>query len=165
MHKQLSEIWRLRSIALSLIVLIGLMDQLSKHWVLGHLMPYAPYPICPHFNLTLAFNTGAAFSFLSGTQVWRMWFFVGTIIVVGAFLIRWLFRLKPSQSGLACALGLILGGALSNLIDRLTLFQVVDFLDVYYGSHHWPVFNIADSAICIGAGLLWFYSEHSYGKQ
>lgn len=137
---------------LSLVVL-GL-DQLSKYAAAIWLNPYQPKPIMPMVNLTLAYNTGAAFSFLSGVGGWNRWFFASFSIAMSIVLIVWLIRL-PKQAVLqSLAVSLILGGAVGNLYDRAFLGHVIDFIDVYYKNHHWPVFNLADSAICLGAVLL-----------
>lgn len=110
------------------------------------------------FNLTLVHNYGAAFSFLADQSGWQRWFFTITSTVISLVLIIWLYRLKKSEKLLAIALALVLGGAIGNLWDRVTLGYVVDFLDVYIqtstGEWHWPAFNIADSAISIGAAFL-----------
>jgi signal peptidase II len=136
----------------SLVVL--LLDQLSKYGAVSRLAPYQPDAIFPMFNLTLAYNTGAAFSFLSGTGNWHHWFFGGFSVVMSLALAIWLIR-SPSKAKLQpLALSLILGGAIGNLYDRVTLGHVIDFIDVYYKNYHWPVFNLADAAICIGAFLL-----------
>ena len=106
------------------------------------------------FNLTLAHNYGAAFSFLADQPGWQRWFFTITSIVISLVLLYWLKTLKAEEKMLAIGLVLVLGGAIGNLWDRITLGYVVDFLDVYYQQWHWPAFNVADSAICIGAVLL-----------
>lgn len=131
---------------------VVLLDQLSKYTAMKFLVAYQPLPVLPFFNLTLAYNRGAAFSFLSTAGEWHWWFFVifGFLMSVG-LTIGLIRTKKPLQQ---VAFGLILGGALGNLIDRIVFGSVVDFLDVYYKTHHWPVFNLADSAICIGAFLL-----------
>lgn len=137
---------------LALVVIIA--DQWSKQWAVTSLEPYQPEHLIPMVNLTLAFNTGAAFSFLSGVGGWHRWFFALFSMVMSGILITWLIRL-PAKAILPClALSLILGGAIGNLYDRAMLGHVIDFIDVYYNNHHWPVFNLADSAICLGAFLL-----------
>lgn len=133
---------------------IILLDQASKYWAITSLSPLEPKDILPVLSLTLAYNTGAAFSFLSGAGDWHQWFFVGFSSIMSLVLIGWMFRAKQSSYLLLLALSLILGGALGNLIDRLALGHVIDFIDVYYKQYHWPVFNLADTAICIGAALL-----------
>lgn len=105
----------------------------------------------PGFNFTLMHNTGAAFSFLNDAGGWQRWFFTVVALLVSAVLLVWLHRLPKDNRWLAVALALILGGALGNVYDRMTLGYVVDFIDVYYGTYHWPAFNIADSAISVGA--------------
>jgi signal peptidase II len=137
---------------LSMAVVV--LDQLSKQWALEHLSPYQPDAIFPMLNFTLAYNTGAAFSFLSGTGGWHRWFFAGFSIVMSGVLIAWLVRLGKEAKLQTLALSLILGGAIGNLYDRAFFGYVVDFIDVYYKNHHWPVFNFADTAICAGAFLL-----------
>jgi signal peptidase II len=91
---------------------------------------------------------------LSDAGGWQRWFFAALTIVVAIIIVAWLMRLRPGQRWLAAALSLVLGGALGNLWDRLVIGAVVDFIDVYYGSWHWPAFNLADSAICVGAVML-----------
>ncbi|MDG4604451.1 MAG: signal peptidase II, partial [Candidatus Contendobacter sp.] len=108
----------------------------------------------PSFNLLLTYNTGAAFSFLADAGGWQRWFFLGLGLMVSIGLLIWLGRLKPAEKRLAAALALILGGAVGNLIDRIWLGQVIDFIQLYYDRWYWPAFNIADSAITLGAVLL-----------
>ena len=110
-------------------------------------------PIVPCLNFTLAFNTGAAFSFLSGAGGWHRWFFASFSVLMSIVLMIWLYR-TPAQSKLLCAaISFVLGGAVGNLIDRAFYGYVVDFIDVYYQHHHFATFNIADAAISIGAAL------------
>ena len=135
-----------------LALAIVFIDQASKYWALQALAPYQPEAVFPLFNLTLAFNSGAAFSFLSGAGEWHRWFFTGFSLIMSAALIIGIIRSTPTLQLLA--LSLILGGAVGNLIDRAFVGHVIDFIDIYYKNHHWPVFNIADSTICIGAFLL-----------
>jgi signal peptidase II len=107
--------------------------------------------VFPGFKFTLMHNEGAAFSFLNDAGGWQRWFFTVIALGVSGFIVVWLKKLPKDQVWMAVALSLILGGALGNVYDRITLGYVVDFIDVYYGDAHWPAFNIADSAICIGA--------------
>lgn len=130
------------------------LDQLSKYMATASLDPYQPVGVLPFFNLTLMFNTGAAFSFLSTAAGWQRWFFTLVALAVCVVLVVWLKRLRPGETWVAVALSLILGGALGNVWDRLWLGHVVDFLDFYVGSWHWPAFNVADSAITVGAIML-----------
>ena len=119
-----------------------------------------PVAVISGFNLTLMHNTGAAFSFLGDAGGWQRWFFICLTVVVSTFIFIWLRGLKPSQRWIACALALILGGALGNLWDRISLGYVVDFIDISLSFlpwrifNPWPAFNVADSAITIGATML-----------
>jgi len=133
--------------------LVIVLDQLSKWLMTSWLSLYETVAIVPYFNLTMAHNTGAAFSFLAGAGGWQRWFFVCVTTVISVGLFIWLNKLAKTKLE-AVSVSLILGGAIGNVIDRLYFGYVIDFLDVYYGSYHWPAFNIADSAIVIGAALL-----------
>ena len=137
---------------LSAVVLI--LDQCSKLIADSLLQFNQPVPLLPFLDLRKVYNPGAAFSFLSDASGWQRWFFVGLTLFVSLVLIVWLRRLQAGQERLALALALILGGAAGNLIDRVVYGYVIDFIDLYYGNWHWPVFNLADSAITLGAGLL-----------
>jgi signal peptidase II len=137
---------------LSGVVLI--LDQCSK-WFADSLMgPHDAIPLLPFLALRKAYNPGAAFSFLSDASGWQRWFFVGLALLVIGLLMAWLPRLPRGQFRMALALALILGGAAGNLIDRVLYGHVIDFIDLYYRDWHWPTFNIADSAITLGAALL-----------
>lgn len=136
-------------------VLVIVADQISKYVVSMQLEPYQSYDVMPMLNLTLAYNTGAAFSFLSSAGDWHHLFFMGFSTIVSLGLIVWIVRLPKQAAKIQyTALALILGGAVANLIDRIKFGYVIDFIDVYYKNHHWPIFNIADSAITIGTLLL-----------
>lgn len=137
---------------LSGVVLI--LDQCSKLIADALLQFNQPVPLLPFLDLRKVYNPGAAFSFLSDASGWQRWFFVGLTLFVSLVLAVWLRRLQAGQARLALALSLILGGALGNLIDRVVYGYVIDFIDLYYGDWHWPVFNVADSAITVGASLL-----------
>lgn len=137
-----------------LSVVVIALDQASKAVAVATLTPGESLGVLPSFNLTLMYNTGAAFSFLSNADGWQRWLFAGIAVVVSVIIVGWLRKLHTGARWQAAALALILGGALGNLWDRLVLGHVVDFLDVYYGQAHWPAFNIADSAIVVGAGML-----------
>jgi signal peptidase II len=139
---------------LNLSAVIILLDQLSKWIVSAQLDLYDSIAVMPSFNLVLAHNYGAAFSFLAGAGGWQRWFFTGLAIIVAVVLTVWMSRLKSEAKWEAISLALILGGAIGNVIDRVLHGYVIDFIDVYYGSYHWPAFNIADSAICVGAVML-----------
>jgi signal peptidase II len=137
---------------LSLLAVI--LDQWSKLAIADSMQLYQSIPIMPYFNLTYVHNTGAAFSFLSEAGGWQRWFFAGLALAISAVIAVWLARLKSHETFLAIALSLVLGGAIGNLIDRLAYGYVIDFLDVYYQTWHWPAFNIADSAITLGVILM-----------
>ena len=139
---------------LCLAALVVGLDQWTKHLADTLLELHQPVSIMPHLNFTLIFNPGAAFSFLSNADGWQRWFFSGLSIVISVFIVVWLRSTARDQAWMSCALSLVLGGALGNLWDRLTLGVVVDFIDVYWATWHWPAFNIADSAICVGAIML-----------
>lgn len=137
-----------------LAVLIVVLDQLTKQWVSSSFSYGESLELLPFLNLTLVHNMGAAFSFLSDAGGWQRWFFAIVSLLVSVVLIVWLSRLPARQYLLATALALVLGGAVGNLWDRVFLGYVVDFVDVYYQKYHWPAFNVADTAITIGAILL-----------
>jgi len=141
-----------------------LIDQYTKMLALEYLEYASPIPVANNLNWTLLFNTGAAFSFLADAGGWQHWLLGGLAVVVSIFIVIYLIQLPKESKLLAFALALVLGGAVGNVYDRFTLGYVVDFIDVYlhecgvarslFPSCHWPVFNIADSAICVGAILL-----------
>jgi signal peptidase II len=137
-----------------LSALVITLDLLTKSVASHYLVLHQPLPVFPGFNWTLMHNTGAAFSFLSDASGWQRWFFSIIAIVVSVGITVWLKRLQPNQVWLAVSLALILGGALGNVWDRLTLGYVVDFIQVYYDKWAWPAFNVADSAITVGAVIL-----------
>ncbi len=137
------------------------LDYASKHFMLYHFEPYQPWIITSFFNFTLAFNKGAAFSFLNGASGWQNLFFIGIGGIVSIVLLVWLYRLTQSEKWQALAISLILGGAWGNIFDRLHYGYVIDFLDFHISQYHWPIFNIADSAICMGALLMVFSSWSS----
>ena len=135
-------------------MLIIVLDQVTKSVAVQWLTLNQAYPVFPGFNLTLVHNPGAAFSFLRDAGGWQRYFFIVLTTVISVVLLVWLARLPPGRALLAGALALVLGGAAGNLWDRLQYGYVVDFIQVYYDKWHWPVFNIADSAITLGAALL-----------
>ena len=143
-------------LALSLLVIV--LDQASKWLALAWLAPYEPKAVIDGLrNWTLAFNSGAAFSFLAGGGGWQRWLFTALAVGVSTVLMVWLARLARGDWRNAAPLALIIGGALGNLNDRLRLGHVVDFIDAHWGSALWPAFNLADSAISIGAVMLIAY--------
>ena len=137
-----------------LSVLAVILDQISKQVANAQLVLHHSLAIFPGFNFTLIYNEGAAFSFLSNAGGWQRWFFTILSIVISGVLFVWLKKLDHSKRMLAAGLAFILGGAIGNLIDRIVYGHVIDFIDVYYKSYHWPAFNLADSAITLGAALL-----------
>lgn len=134
--------------------LVVILDQITKVIAESNLDYRIPVDVFTGLNMTLVYNKGAAFSFLSDAGGWQRWFFMALSLVISIMLVVWLRQLDQSRTYLAWGLALILGGAVGNLIDRSLYGHVIDFIDVYYSSWHWPAFNIADSAITIGAGLL-----------
>jgi signal peptidase II len=128
-------------------------DHLTKWWVSSTLAFQEAIPVLPFFSLVRVHNTGAAFSFLADAGGWQRWFFIAVGIVATVIIVRLLKR-HAHEPRLAFALALVLGGALGNVIDRVVLGHVVDFLYFHYGSFAWPAFNVADSAITVGAALL-----------
>ncbi len=143
--------WRWLPLTAGVIVL----DQFTKLQIVKHLQLYERIEVLPVLDITRLHNTGAAFSMLAGESGWQRWFFALLALAVGAAIIVWLGRLKArSQWLLSCSLSLILAGALGNLTDRLRLGHVIDFVHVHWGDAYFAAFNVADSAITIGAGLL-----------
>jgi len=136
----------------SLAVIIA--DQVTKIAVVAGLGPGSSVELIPTLDLVLVYNTGAAFSFLSTAGGWQRWFFIGIAVVVCGFILHWMRELPRRARWYPLALALILGGAVGNVIDRVRIGAVVDFIDFHVGDWHWPAFNVADSAICVGAALL-----------
>jgi len=136
-----------------LSALVLALDLWTKSLAESALQLYQRIEVLPFFNFTLAYNSGAAFSFLADAGGWQRWFFAVIALVATLVIIAWLLRLRAERM-VALALSLILGGAVGNLWDRLTLGHVVDFLDFHWAGYHFPAFNIADSAITVGAILL-----------
>lgn len=129
------------------------LDQASKLMILATFRQGEFLPLTGFFNLVLAFNPGAAFSFLADAGGWQKWLFTLLALAVSAWIIQEL-RQHPEQGLVNFALSLVMGGAIGNVIDRIAYGAVVDFLDFYLGTWHWPAFNVADAAICAGVGLL-----------
>ena len=140
---------------LSLSALVIALDQLSKAWLSSHFVFGEGMPVTSFFNLVLAHNQGAAFSFLDDAGGWQRWMFSAIAVIASAWIV-WLLRKHGGQKLFCFGLAMILGGALGNLIDRIAYGYVVDFLDFYWNAYHFPAFNLADSAITCGAAvLLW----------
>lgn len=130
------------------------LDQLTKWWAVAAIDPLQPETVIPGLlDLVLVHNRGAAFGFLNRSDIqWQFWLFLGAT-VVAAVAIMALLRSSRFNAWLSAGLGLVLGGALGNLVDRIRFRAVIDFVDVYVGQWHWPAFNVADMAICVGAFL------------
>ena len=138
---------------LALALLLFLLDQLTKVLILGSFEHGQARTITSFFNLVRVHNSGAAFSFLAGASGWQRWFFTG-IAVAATVLIVYLLRAHPTQRLFCLALACILGGAVGNAVDRLLHGHVIDFLDFHWAGWHFPAFNLADSAITLGAACL-----------
>ncbi|HEY4449329.1 MAG TPA: signal peptidase II [Steroidobacteraceae bacterium] len=148
-----------RWLPLSLAVIVA--DRIVKLWMIHHFAPLERVHVLKVLDIILTYNTGAAFSFLADASGWQRWLFVLLAFGVSAALIVWMRRLDARVHGLlACGLALIVGGALGNMIDRIATGRVVDFIHVHWGAHYFPAFNIADSAITIGAALLLLDAWH-----
>lgn len=143
---QLNWLW------LSLGVVI--FDQFTKQIAEAQLSLHQAINVMPYFDWYLTYNTGAAFSLLADAGGWQRWFFTVIAIVVSAVLVQWIRKLSREDRLTALSLSLILGGAIGNLIDRILLGHVIDYIQVWLGSYPFPAFNIADAAISVGAALL-----------
>ncbi len=164
--KQKNLIW------LWISVVVIAIDGLTKYLALHYLVYDESVRVMPLVNLTLVYNPGAAFSFLSTQNGWQQWLFILIALVISCVIFIWLYRMQTKDTWLAIALSLILGGAIGNLWDRLIYGHVIDFIDVYVKDWHWPVFNVADSAIVIGAIMILFAvfrtgekERHKYQSQ
>lgn len=144
----MSWVWLL----VSAVVIV--LDWQTKQWASQALELYRPQEVFSWFNMTLAHNYGAAFSFLADAGGWQRWFFVVLAVAISLVLLVWLIRLPRREWMTGLGLGLILGGAVGNVVDRIRLGYVVDFIDVHFAGWHYPAFNIADSAITCGVILL-----------
>ena len=137
-----------------LVVLIVAADLLTKY-LANTGLPYGiPHPQLPVFDLTLLYNKGAAFSFLADANGWQRWFFALVALIVSGVLLVWMYRTPRAQRWLGCSLALVLGGALGNLYDRVVQGYVIDFISLHYNNYYFPAFNLADTAITIGAVML-----------
>lgn len=134
--------------------LVVLLDQLAKRIAESQLTPHQAVNLFPYFDWYLTYNTGAAFSLLADAGGWQRWFFTITAIVISAIIFLWIKKLPAEDTTTAISLSLILGGAIGNLIDRIFLGHVIDYIQVWLGNYPWPAFNIADAAISIGAAML-----------
>ena len=130
------------------------MDQATKQIAEAVLTPHQPVNLLPYFDWYLTYNTGAAFSLLADAGGWQRWLFTVIAIVISIVIVQWLRKLPGEETLTALSLSLILGGAIGNLIDRILLGHVIDYIQVWLGSYPFPAFNIADAAISVGAALL-----------
>lgn len=145
-----------------LSVLILLLDRESKSWILGHVAYGEPVILLPFLNLTLAYNTGAAFSFLDSASGWQHYFLGGLAFAVTLLILNWLYQSQRQQYWQNIALSLIAAGALGNAWDRILYGHVIDFVNFHVGDWHFAIFNLADSAICVGAAmmiLMWMFQK------
>ena len=133
---------------------VVLLDQSTKVAAVALLDPTSSVELIPTIDLVLAYNSGAAFGFLSTAGGWQRWLFIVLALVICAFILHWLRDLPRRARWFPLALSLVLGGAVGNVIDRVRIGAVVDFIDFHVGAWHWPAFNVADSAICVGAALI-----------
>lgn len=147
-----------------LATVVIILDQLTKWMIVKWVPLYDKIPVNSFINITHQRNTGAAFSFLADASGWQRWFFIILAATVSAYIVRWLWRIRTAgQVILSAGLSLVLGGAIGNVIDRIMLGSVVDFIQVYIAGWPFPSFNIADAAISVGAVFLiidaLFFSE------
>ena len=138
---------------LGIAVIVVLLDQFTKTLILGMFQLGDSHTVTSFFNIVRVHNSGAAFSFLAGAGGWQRWFFIGLGALAAVFIV-WMLRSHGGQRLFSWALALILGGAVGNVIDRLLHGYVVDFIQVHYAGHYFPSFNVADSAISVGAACL-----------
>lgn len=157
MNTGLSWLW------LTLLCLV--VDQITKHQVVGSMELYESIQILSFFSITYVHNLGAAFSFLADQGGWQRWFFTAIAAIASIVFIIWLAKTPKDKKLLSIAFALLLSGALGNLIDRVLFGYVIDFLDFYIGSYRWPAFNVADSMIFIGAALMIFDSFKNSDKD
>ena len=140
---------------LLLSVFVVVADQISKAYIAGHYLEFEFTRILPVLDITCMHNVGAAFSFLASASGWQRWLFIGLAGVVSFGIIVWLIRLpRGTHALLAAGLALVLGGALGNVIDRIRLGYVIDFIHFHWDRAYFPAFNVADSAITVGAACL-----------
>jgi len=137
-----------------LSLLIVLLDQLTKAWIVAKISLFQVLNVLPVLQITHVYNRGAAFSFLNGASGWQRWAFAALAVIVSVLLLGWLRQIDRREVVLASGVALVLGAAIGNLIDRLRLGHVVDFVAAHWGAHYFPTFNLADSAITVGV-ILW----------
>jgi signal peptidase II len=140
---------------LALSVIVVVVDQISKAWIQRHFAEFEFVSLLPILDITRMHNVGAAFSFLASASGWQRWLFIGLAMAVSIGIIIWLMRMqRGAQSLLACGLALVLGGAVGNVVDRIRLGYVIDFIHFHWDRAYFPAFNVADSAITVGAACL-----------
>lgn len=139
---------------LLLSALVVLADQLSKSYITSHYGEFEFTTVLPILDITRMHNVGAAFSFLATASGWQRWLFISLAVIVSVGIVVWLYRMPRSHGLLACGLSLVLGGAIGNVIDRIRLGAVVDFIHFHWDRAYFPAFNVADSAITVGAACL-----------
>jgi signal peptidase II len=139
---------------LLLSALIVLADQVTKSYITSHYGEFEFTTVLPILDITRMHNVGAAFSFLATASGWQRWLFISLAVIVSIGIVVWLYRMPRSQGLLACGLALVLGGAIGNVIDRIRLGAVIDFIHFHWDRAYFPAFNIADSAITVGAACL-----------
>ena len=137
-----------------IVILVFALDRITKYLVVNYLVFAEPVEVLPILNLFFTYNTGAAFNILSQASGWQEWLFIIIAVGVSIFLVFWQLKIPIEELWLKVAIALVLGGTLGNLYDRIVYHKVIDFLDFYFREWHYPVFNIADSVICIGAVML-----------
>ena len=154
---------QLRWLWISLLVVI--LDQAAKQIAEAQLPPHQAVNLFPYFDWYLTYNTGAAFSFLADAGGWQRWMFTAIAIVISIVIVQWVRKLPAEDTLTAASLCLILGGAIGNLIDRVYLGHVIDYIQVWLGSYPFPAFNIADASISVGAVLLILSSFSGAGNS
>ena len=154
---------QLKWLWLSLGVIV--IDQITKQIAEAQLSLHEPVNLIPYFDWFLTYNTGAAFSLLADAGGWQRWLFTVIAILVSAVIVQWIRKLPTEDSLTALSLSLILGGAIGNLIDRILLGHVIDYIQIWLGSYPFPAFNIADAAISVGAALLILSSFFGVPKE
>ena len=153
---------QLKWLWISLLVIA--FDQITKQFAEAQLTPHQAVNLFPYFDWYLTYNTGAAFSFLAGAGGWQRWLFTLIAVVVSIVIVQWIRKLAREETLTGLSLSLILGGAIGNLIDRVLFGHVIDYIQVWLGSYPFPAFNLADSAISVGAVLLILSSFTGSGK-
>jgi signal peptidase II len=145
-------------------LLVVVLDQASKQFAEAQLTPHQAVNLMPYFDWYLTYNTGAAFSFLADAGGWQRWLFTAIAIIMSVLIVQWIRKLPAEDTLAAISLSLILGGAIGNLIDRIYLGHVIDYIQIWLGAYPFPAFNIADAAISVGAVLLILSSFTGFGK-